>query len=117
VERTVDIPDQATIKATFAELAKPPAGTANPLPSGTRLLDAKVENGIATVNLSREFQKNFGGGSAGEQMTLYSIVNSLTTLPNITGVQFLLEGEKQEAILGHADTTVPIMRNEIIIQK
>lgn len=117
VERTVNIPDQATIKATFQELAKPPAGAYNPLPEGTKLLGAKVEGGIATVDLSREFQQNFGGGTAGEQMTLYSIVNSLTTLPNITGVQFLLEGEKQEAILGHADTTKPITRNENIIQK
>jgi len=117
VERTVNISDQATIKATFEELAKPPAGVYSPLPTGTKLLDAKVENGIATVNLSREFQQNFGGGSAGEQMTLFSIVNSLTTLPDVTGVQFLLEGEKHEAILGHADTTKPIMRNENIIQK
>lgn len=116
--RTVDITDQEVIKAMFNELATPPTGLEKPLPQGTKLLSASVStDGIATINLSQEFKTNFGGGSAGEQMTLYSIVNTLTTLPNLRSVQFLLNGEKHPGILGHIDTSVPIKRNESFILK
>lgn len=112
-ERTVEVKDQKIIEAMFKELATPPAGLEKPLPSGTTLLEAKVSpEGIATINLSQEFQKNFGGGSAGEQMTVYSIVNTLTTLSNVHSVQFLLDGVKHDGILGHLDTRNPIKRNE-----
>ena len=117
VQRVVKEENQETIKAIFNELASPPEGVDRPLPPGTRLLGAKVENNIATVDLSQEFKKNFVGGSTGEQMALYSIVNSLTGLPNVQAVQFLLEGEKKAAILHEIDTTVPIKRNESLILK
>ncbi|SDG18162.1 Sporulation and spore germination [Desulfosporosinus hippei DSM 8344] len=117
-ERTVEVKDQAVIKAMFSELANPPSGYEPPLPSGTTLLDATVSaDGIATINLSKEFKANFGGGSTEEQMTIYSIVNTLTTLPNIRSVQFLLEGAKHAGILGHLDTHDPIKRDESLIIK
>jgi len=116
--RTVEVNDQDVIKAMFIELATPPSGLEKPLPSGTTLLEATISaDGIATIDLSTEFQKNFGGGSAGEQMTIYSIVNTLTTLPNVQSVQFLLDGNKHDGILGHLDTTVPIKPNESLIIK
>lgn len=117
-ERTLELNDQEVIKAMFKELASPPAGFEKPLPSGTTLLDATVSpDGIATINLSKEFKSNFGGGSAGELMTIYSIVNTLTTLSNVHSVQFLLEGVKHDSILGHLDTRYPIKRDESIISK
>ncbi|MGI6120361.1 MAG: GerMN domain-containing protein [Desulfosporosinus sp.] len=116
--RTVTVKDQEIIKTMFIELATPPPGLEKPLPQGTTLLSATVSaDGVATINLSRDFQKNFGGGSAGELMTMYSIVNSLTTLPNIHSVQFLLEGKKHNGILGHLDTSVPLKRNDSLILK
>lgn len=111
-DRAVELKNQEVIKAMFIELTTPPPGLEKPLPSGTKLLNASVSaDGIATINLSTEFQKNFGGGSAGEQMTMYSIVNTLTTLPNVHSVQFLLDGAKHDGILGHLDTKGPIKRN------
>lgn len=116
--RTVEVTDQEVIKAMFKELALPPAGLEQPLPQGTKLLNALVSSdGVASIDLSQEFKKNFSGGSAEEQMTLYSIVNTLTTLPNIHSVQFLLEGKMHPGILGHIDTSVPIKRNESLILK
>lgn len=108
-ERTITVTDEEVIKAMFKELANPPAGLEKPLPEGTTLLSASVSNdGIASLNLSKEFQKNFKGGSAGEQMTIYSIVNTLTTLPNVHSVQFLLEGKKLDGILGNLATDTPL---------
>ncbi len=117
VKRSASVPEKEVIKTIFKELASPPPDIPKPLPEGTSLLGATVKDGIATLDLSKEFQKNFSGGTSAEQITLFSIVNSLTTLSNIQSVQFLLEGQKQDAMLGHMDTSVPIKRNETIIKK
>jgi spore germination protein GerM len=115
-DRTVVVKNQEVIKTMFIELATPPSGLEKPLPQGTTLLGATVSaDGVATIDLSTDFQKNFGGGSAGEQMTMYSIVNTLTTLPNVHSVQFLLDGKKHDGILGHLDTSAPLKRNESLI--
>ncbi|MDP4126985.1 MAG: GerMN domain-containing protein [Bacillota bacterium] len=117
-DRTVTLNDEEIIKAMFKELTTPPSGLEKPLPQGTTLLSASVStDGVATISLSKEFQKNFKGGSAGEQMTIYSIVNTLTTLSNVHGVQFLLEGKKLDGILGNLATDTPLKRNERIIVK
>lgn len=117
-DRTVVVKNLETIKAMFKELETPPTGLEKPLPKGTILLGATVgADGVATLNLSPEFQKNFGGGSTGEQMTMYSIVNTLTTLENVKSVQFLLDGKKQDGILGNLDTSKPLKRNESLIKK
>lgn len=116
--RTVVVKDQEVIQTMFKELATPPSGLEKPLPTGTVLLGATISaDGVATIDLSTDFQKNFGGGSAGEQMTMYSIVNTLTTLPNVHSVQFLLDGKKHDGILGHLDTSTPLKRNESLISK
>ncbi|TGE32566.1 GerMN domain-containing protein [Desulfosporosinus sp. Sb-LF] len=114
--RTVVVTDQEVIKAMFKELLTPPSGLEKPLPQGTTLLSASVSaDGVATLNLSKEFQKNFHGGSSGELMTMYSIVNTLTTLPTIQSVQFLLEGKKLDGILGNLDTSLPLKPNTSLI--
>lgn len=117
VDRTVQVSDQEVIKTMFNELASPPSGLEKPLPTGTILRSATVKDSVATLDLSSEFQKNFHGGSAGELMTMYSIVNTITTLPNVHSVQFLLEGKKLDGILGNLDTSSPISRNDSLISK
>lgn len=117
-ERTVVVKDSAVIKSMFEELKTPPKGMEKPLPEGTTLLGAIVSNeGVATIDLSSDFKKNFAGGSTGEQMTMYSIVNTLTTLPSVTSVQFLLDGKKLDGILGNLDTSTPLKRNESLLSK
>jgi spore germination protein GerM len=116
-DRNVIVSDQEVINAMFIELATPPSGLVKPLPQGTTLKSTSVKDGVATIDLSTEFQKNFGGGSAGELMTMYSIVNTLTTLPNVHSVQFLLNGKKLDGILGHLDTSTPLKRNDNLIVK
>jgi spore germination protein GerM len=117
VERTITVANQEVIQALFTELNNPPSGLVKPLPDGTQLLDAKVNNGVATLSLSKSFKENFEGGATGEQMILYSIVNTLTAQADIQSVVFLLEGEKTVAILGELDTTAPIKRNESLVLK
>lgn len=105
-------------KLVFEELQKEPKseGLHAAIPKGTKLLSASTEGGILTLNLSREFVDNSPGGSAGELMTLYSIINTMTELPDINKVQFLIEGQKEDIYI-HAVFDEPFERNEEIIEK
>lgn len=92
------------------------SGLGQTMPDETKLLTLKVEEGIAYVDFSCEFQENHWGGTAGESMTVYSLVNSLAKLDGIDKVQFLLEGEIKEEILGHMYYAEPIEPNWDLVQ-
>ncbi|AGL03117.1 Gmad2 immunoglobulin-like domain-containing protein [Desulfoscipio gibsoniae] len=62
------------------------------LPSGTKILGINIEKGLATVNFSKEVLNNTNVGSAGEQLGIQSIVNTLTEFPNIEKVAFQVDG-------------------------
>jgi len=80
-----------------AELgARPAMYTA--IPDGTRLLGLSIQGGIATVNLSREFES--GGGSASVLGRLAQVVFTLTQFPTVQGVKFQLDGEPVEVFSG-----------------
>lgn len=83
------------------------------IPGGTRLLSLEVRDGTATVNLSREVRENHPGGSAGEAMTLESLVFTLTELPEVRRVRVLVEGEAVDTLVGHADLTRPLERGPV----
>lgn len=87
------------------------------VPPNARLRRVWMDGEVAYVDFSREFQTEHWGGSTGDTFTLFSVVNSLTELPGINAVQFLVEGEIEEAILGHTDTTEPIYRREDLINR
>jgi germination protein M len=85
------------------------------IPEGTRLLDIKIASEQATVNFSPEFVDNHLGGSAGERMTVYSVVNTLTELDGVSAVRFLVDGRKRDTIAGHMDISGPIERDESLL--
>lgn len=68
------------------------------IPEGTELLDISVENGICTVDLSSEFQSELENSFAAERMAVYSIVNSLTELPEISTVDLWVAGAPIEKL-------------------
>jgi spore germination protein GerM len=93
-----------------SELIKGPesADLTRSVPEGTRLLSVSVVENVAYANFSKELQTKHWGGSAGETMTVYSIVNSLAKVDGVDKVQFLLEGEPMESLAGHIDMTGPV---------
>jgi germination protein M len=60
------------------------------VPDGSRLLGLLIENGMATVDLSNEFES--GGGSASVITRLGQVVYTLTQFPTVTSVAFEIEG-------------------------
>ena len=107
-------------KELVAELIRGPKGKLIPtLPPQTRLLSLHVdEEGLAKVSFSKAFTTDHPGGSSAEIMTVYSIVNSLTTnFPQIKRVQIVVEGKEIESIAGHLSLKRPIPPKADLIRK
>ena len=101
--------DQAK-EVMLALIAGPKEKLVPTIPEGVRLLDILVsKDGIAYVDLSGEIVSNHQGGTTGEMITVYSIVNTLSTnLPQIHGVQILVDDRSVETLKGHMDLTRPL---------
>ncbi len=65
------------------------------IPSGTKLLSAKVQNGVAYLNFNENFDIN-PYGVEGYVNQLMQVVYTATSFSTVTSVQFLIEGEKRE---------------------
>jgi Sporulation and spore germination/Immunoglobulin-like domain of bacterial spore germination len=66
------------------------AGISSAIPAGTELLGLSISNGIATVDLSSEFEG--GGGSASMFARLGQVVYTVTQFPTVKSVVFQIEG-------------------------
>ncbi|MGI9861553.1 GerMN domain-containing protein [Moorella naiadis] len=108
-------------RATIDELIKGPAPGSQLLPTipkGTVLKDINIRpDGLARVDFSKELVANHSGGSLGESLTVYSIVNTLTQFPTVKQVQFLVDGKYVQTIAGHVDVSAAMGRNESLIKK
>lgn len=67
------------------------AGLASTVPDDTLLLGLSIEDGLATIDLSREFES--GGGSFSMTSRLAQVVYTLTRFQSIDQVAFRLDGE------------------------
>jgi germination protein M len=97
-------PPEAALRALIEQVDT--GELANPIPKGTRLLGFKLEKGLATVDLSREFRDNFTGGSEEEGLTIGAVLRTLGQFPEVKRVTFLIEGKPLET-LGHLDLSGP----------
>mgnify|MGYP004684710659 CR=1 FL=1 len=69
------------------------------IPEGTRLNAVYMAGSICCVDLSEEFLSENTASADGTSLTVYAIVNSLTSLQDVTGVQFLIDGEPRQAYI------------------
>jgi germination protein M len=73
-------------------------GLRTAIPEGTQLLGLSIEDGIARVDLTSEFET--GGGSASMQTRLAQVVYTITQFPTVKGVVFSLDGEPIDVLGG-----------------
>ena len=102
-----------------AQLATPaPGPLAATIPSGAKLRGIFVsERHEAFVDLDPSIRTAHPGGSLRELMTVYTIVNALTTnLPDLHEVQILIGGQEVDTLAGHVDLRRPLRKNEGLIQ-
>lgn len=65
------------------------------IPSGTKLISAKVQDGVAYLNFNEAFEINTYGVE-GYIHQLEQIVYTATAFSTVNSVQFLIEGEKRD---------------------
>lgn len=105
-KRIVEYGDISLEEVIVKELMKGPKknNLSTVIPTSIKLLGVEVSNGTAFVNFSQE---GLFGGSMEEYFTVNQIVGSLLELNNIDRVQFLIDGEKAESLMGHFDISEP----------
>ena len=74
------------------------AAVGSQIPAGTQLLGLTIEDGVATVDLTSEFES--GGGSASMNMRIAQVVYTLTQFPTVKGVLFELDGQRVDVLGG-----------------
>ncbi len=63
------------------------------LPAGTTVLGLTIRQGVALVDLSKEF---LNYNPTHEQVVIYGLVYTLTEFPSILQVELLVEGKKPD---------------------
>jgi hypothetical protein len=95
-----------------AQLERPAPPVVSAIPEGTKLRAIHLgATGEAFVDLSREASAAHPGGTFGELLTVYSIVNAVTeNLPAVRSVQILVDGHEVDTLAGHVDLRQPLHR-------
>lgn len=105
-KRTVHPGDRNLPETVMDELIAGPdtAGLSTVL-SNLKVRSVAVREGIAYVDFSKD---NMNGGSLSETLLIEQTVSSLTALEDIGAVQFLVDGEKAESLMGHILVVDPV---------
>jgi hypothetical protein len=86
------------------------AGVRSAVPPGTQLLGISLHGGVATVDLTSEFE---GGGAAGERLSLAQLVYSVTQFPTVHAVRLHLDGQPVTALADGLVLPDPINRTSM----
>ncbi|AGC69492.1 lipoprotein LpqB, GerMN domain-containing [Thermoclostridium stercorarium subsp. stercorarium DSM 8532] len=88
------------------------------IPEGASLRSpVKIEGRTAIVDMTKEFVDNHPGGKEAEEITIFSIVNTLTELKDIETVKFLINGKEQKEFKGNFRFDNAFPRNESLIDR
>lgn len=111
-------PSEQARQIVLAQIKTPPQGLVSAIPEGTSLRGVFMGgHGELYVDLSPEVLHH-PGGSLDEALTVYAIVNAVTTsLPDVTAVQILIDGKEVDSLAGHIDLREPIGRSDAWVRK
>ena len=93
-----------------AALEPPPEGQRSAVPAGTTVRSVFLApDKTLFVDLGGAVVTGHPGGSLNEALTVYAIVNAVTVnLPDVTGVQILVNGQQVDTLAGHIDLRYPL---------
>jgi hypothetical protein len=103
--------DQACLAATVQALVDGPEGDLVPiLPPRTVVHGVTEQDGMASIDFSRELVAGHPGGSVSELLTVYGLADTLAeNFPYIRQVRILVEGQVVETLKGHVDLSRPVV--------
>lgn len=117
-ERNLSSDDDAVEWAIVYELIKgPKSENLSPSVQGeVGILSIETKNGLCTIDLTKEFVEANTGGSAKENIAIYSLVNSLCELQTIDKVKINIEGNT-EAEFGEMLLDTPLEPNMDLVDQ
>ncbi|MGN0150911.1 MAG: GerMN domain-containing protein [Wujia sp.] len=84
------------------------------IPANTKVNSVSISAGTCYLDLSHQFTSQISGVKG--EVALYSVVNSITSLPGIKQVQLLIDGETKDSYRGIQGVCEPLKFNEDIIE-
>lgn len=81
-----------------------------------QVLSVSVDDGLCTVDLSKEFSEYNTGGTTKETMAVYSLVNTLCGLDEIQKVKINIDGNESPDFGGHFDLSEPFEADLTLIK-
>ena len=95
------------------QLERAPRQLRSPFPRGTRLRALYLaDDGNLFVDLTAEVTTEHSGGSLDELLTVYALVNAVTTnVADVDAVQILVDGREVDTLAGHIDLRRPLAPN------
>jgi spore germination protein GerM len=106
------------VRQVLLALAEGPRqGLGHPLAASTNVRAVFLTlEGTAYVDLSNDLLGNITPGIETESLSVYSIVNSITTnIPSVKRVKILIQGQEVDTLEGHADLTDAIVPDPTLI--
>ena len=107
-------------KLILEELIKGPhnSSLSPTLPLQTEVRAVYTRDNCLYVDFSSSLRDKHSGGSTGELLTIYSIVNTLLdNFPSQSYVQILIQGMPAETLAGHIDIRNPLSKNLDMVKK
>ncbi|MBN1299076.1 MAG: GerMN domain-containing protein [Actinobacteria bacterium] len=86
------------------------------IPPGTELKGVDIYENLAKVDFSQKFLENSLESGVLDRYVIYTIVNTVTQIPDVDGVIFLIEG-KRIKIYGSVDLSIPAIMDEDFISQ
>jgi hypothetical protein len=88
------------------------------IPRGVSLRELFITSqGVAYLDLSQEVVSNHPGGSSAEELTVFSLSETLiANFPAVKTVKILVEGREVQTLAGHLDLTIPYGRAPLYLQ-
>ena len=79
--------------------------TTHPIGEGSDVRDVYLlNNDLLVIDLNAPFADAHRSGIFVEELTLFSLVKSVSAnVPNVARVKFLIDGKERETLAGHAD--------------
>jgi spore germination protein GerM len=75
-----------------------------------RITGVRIEEATVYVDFSSD---NLHGGSLEEILLVEQVVTTLTGLPGLEKVQFLVDGERRDTLMGHISADEPLGREDL----
>jgi len=122
VERKIPVKKEINdeIRMVIGELIKGPKTRSlfPTVPPETKIRAVYTKGDTIYVDFSPSIVKNHPGGTSGELITIYSIVNTLLeNFPSYSKVQILVGGETINTLAGHIDIRGPFKKNPEMIEQ